>query len=285
FLIQKFILNNKEYDTSVCFIQDLANSFYKIKSKNKILWAHALLSEMIKEDISLEKQIPFFLNYNHIIAISNEVKLDLIYNFKGFQNNIKLLYNPLNRDNIIKKAGLLYPIEFKKYENKLKILSIGRLIPSKGFNRLIKLKQKLESENIEAEFFILGQVENKQFYNKLKKEINDSGISIHFLGAKENPYPYIKNADIIVQPSIHEGYGLVVAESLLLNTPVIASNINAYKEFANNEIFYVPNNDDAFSNEAFEAIKKIISGQRKGDLSNTNILDIKEYVNQLKAIL
>ena len=51
-----------------------------------------------------------------------------------------------------------------------------------------------------------------------------------FLGQKANPYPYIKNGNVFVLPSRHEGYGLAVLEARILKKPVIVSNIPVYKE-------------------------------------------------------
>ena len=48
-------------------------------------------------------------------------------------------------------------------------------------------------------------------------------INVQLLGFKENPYPYIKEADLFVCASIHESYCLVVAESLVVGTPVVST--------------------------------------------------------------
>ena len=45
-----------------------------------------------------------------------------------------------------------------------------------------------------------------------------------------NPYKYIKNGDIYVQPSRFEGYGITIAEAKALNKPIVASNIPEFKE-------------------------------------------------------
>ena len=50
------------------------------------------------------------------------------------------------------------------------------------------------------------------------------------LGSRQNPYPYIKNSDIYVQPSIWEGFGITVSEAKILSKPIVVSNINEFKE-------------------------------------------------------
>jgi len=44
------------------------------------------------------------------------------------------------------------------------------------------------------------------------------------MGMVENPYPYVANADLYVQPSRVEAYGLAMAEARVLGRPVIATD-------------------------------------------------------------
>jgi glycosyltransferase involved in cell wall biosynthesis len=284
-LVEKIVLENKEFDTTICFIQDLANSVYKIKSKKKIIWIHSVLSQMMIQAPYVKKHFSYFEKYDHIIAISDAVKTDIESNFPVLQNKIKVLLNPLNKEKITLKSNEKIPEEYGEIANKLMLVSVGRIAPEKGFLRLVELKKALEESNIECEIFIVGSPENKAYINEITKKSNELGIKLNLLGHRENPYPYIKNADIMVHPAIHEGYGLVLAESLLLGTPVIATNIEVFREFANQEIHYVANDNKLFITEAVDAIKKIINGERKAKIENTNIVDIKDYVEQLKSIL
>ena len=56
--------------------------------------------------------------------------------------------------------------------------------------------------------------------------INDLDVSdvIHLIGARENPYPYIKNADILVHSSRYEGKSIVLDETKILGTPIVVTN-------------------------------------------------------------
>ena len=45
-----------------------------------------------------------------------------------------------------------------------------------------------------------------------------------------NPYPYLKQADLYIQTSRHEGYGLAICEAKILGKPVLATNLNCIKE-------------------------------------------------------
>ena len=62
--------------------------------------------------------------------------------------------------------------------------------------------------------------------SNLKKQIQSLNMEeyINLVGMKQNPYPYIKQADLYVQPSRVESFGLTIAETLILGKPVLATN-------------------------------------------------------------
>jgi glycosyltransferase involved in cell wall biosynthesis len=55
---------------------------------------------------------------------------------------------------------------------------------------------------------------------------------VHFLGFQENPYPAIANSDLLLVPSLYEGFGLVVAEAAALGVPAVVSDVPALCEVA-----------------------------------------------------
>ena len=67
---------------------------------------------------------------------------------------------------------------------------------------------------------------------KLQNLINENNLTnkIRLVGEISNPYPYIKEADLFVLTSTWESYGMVVMESLILGTPVVAGDYPALKE-------------------------------------------------------
>ena len=50
------------------------------------------------------------------------------------------------------------------------------------------------------------------------------------IGFQENPYPYIKNADLFVCSSLNEGYNLAISEAAILGVPVISTDCSGIKE-------------------------------------------------------
>lgn len=65
--------------------------------------------------------------------------------------------------------------------------------------------------------------------SEIEAQIQQYGLEKEFilLGAKFNPYPYIKACDIYVQTSRFEGFGLAVAEARMFNKPVVTTEFDA----------------------------------------------------------
>ena len=55
------------------------------------------------------------------------------------------------------------------------------------------------------------------------------------MGVKENPYPYIKKADIYVQPSRYEGKSIAIDEAKILKKPIVVTNFSTAKDQIENE--------------------------------------------------
>ena len=92
---------------------------------------------------------------------------------------------------------------------------------------------------IEAKLYLVGA---GNFEKECKKLAINLGIEdkVIFLGAKSNPYPYMKECDIYIQPSRYEGYCITLAEALIFDKKIVATRftgaLEQLKERDNNQI-------------------------------------------------
>lgn len=116
-------------------------------------------------------------------------------------------------------------ITIKKTPKVLTLVTLGRLTAQKGYDITIEAAYDLKSRGVNFIWYILGV---GPLEKTLKKLVVESGLdaNIKFLGVKDNPYPYLKLADIYVQTSKHEGFGIAIAEARILNIPVVATRFN-----------------------------------------------------------
>ena len=142
---------------------------------------------------------------------------------KGIQIN-RVLYNPLDVDNIKKKAAA-FPVT-DDY-----IVFVGCLNKGKGVHELL---QAWHQSGISQKLYYVGRGHERQ---ALEKEVAALRVKdrVVFTGFQSNPMPYIKNAKMLVLPSKSEAMGYVCFEAIAAKTPIIVSGFNSAKEFYNSK--------------------------------------------------
>jgi glycosyltransferase involved in cell wall biosynthesis len=120
-------------------------------------------------------------------------------------------------------------------KEKINIVSVGRLNYQKGFDIAIEACKQLKKDGYDFVWNILGEGEER---GKLEKMIKEYHLEDMFIlgGIKENPYPYIKQADIYVQPSRFEGKSIAIDEAKILNKPILVTNFSTAKDQINDQI-------------------------------------------------
>jgi len=169
-----------------------------------------------------------FKKYHKLFAISNSVKNDILSNGNF---NVQIVYNGIHTELLKKKENC-------KLKNTFKIVQVGRLDhEKKGQHILIKALAQLKRNHPEIHFKLdfIGEGASS---NYLQKIVQDNGLSkeVFFQGNKSRTYVYenLCKYDLLVQPSIFEGFGLTVAEAMAAKVPVLVSNIHGPMEIINN---------------------------------------------------
>lgn len=154
---------------------------------------------------------------DHIIAISKQVKDDLITNFGIDSNKISTIYNPALQANFSKTQK---PPQKPKLTGKI-CVNVARLAEQKGQWHLIRAFSKVVKNIPDAKLIILGQGPMKE---SLEKLINDYQLNnnVYLMGFVDNPYHYMKKADCFVFSSLYEGLGNALLEAMSCGTPVIS---------------------------------------------------------------
>ena len=121
----------------------------------------------------------------------------------------------------------------------------------------MKIHKKLLDDGIKNHVYILGIGEEQEKYEKYLKD-NHLEDTFTFLGFRDNPYKYVKNADLYVCSSRREGFSTAVTEALIVGTPVVSTNCSGAYELLgdNNEYGIVTEND---GNALYDGIKKILT--------------------------
>lgn len=199
-------------------------SYYAIKyinAANKVTFIH---DENVTWAFKIKKVIKKF---DYYFCVSNACKKAIKEQLKIEEDKIKICRNIINKENVVSLSNEKQKINYN--DNEINLLTIGRLEFQKGYDLLIKIVKILKIKKIKFHWYVIG---GGSLEKKLKAIVNDEQLEnyITFLGTVENPYPYIKNCDLYVQTSRHEGYGIAIAEARILNKPIVSTNLECVKE-------------------------------------------------------
>lgn len=229
---------------------------------------------------SMKDSARCYNRFDKIIGVSRNV-IDGMQSLFPDLRDVQVLYNTNETDNIRDKSA--EPVEL--VEGPVKLCTVGRLIPIKGFDRLLRIHNRLRSEhNIHT--YILG-VGSEQA--ALKKYVTDNGLQdqVTFPGYQTNPYKYVAKCDLFVCSSHTEGFSTAATEALIVGTPVCTVEVSGMKEMLgeSNEFGIVTENDEE---ALYQGIKKLLddpallahykkqAAQRGNDFSTTNTVKAVE---------
>lgn len=266
-IYKKYIKN--DYDVEIAFLEGAITRIFSTKNDEttKIAWVHNDISRVfgssIKSKIKRFVDKKIYSKYDKLIFVSkdNMEKFEEVYN-----NTVpkEVIYNYVNSDNVISKAQETPDVEFDN--NTINFVTVARLVEQKALDRLIKVHSKLIKEGFKHNFYIIGEGPEKDKLEKMIKE-NQVQETFKLLGKRENPYPYMKNADYFCLLSHFEGYPMVVEEAKILNKQILITDTAArevVRDYENSQIF--ENSEEGIYN----GLKDIIKNGKKENNNTEN---------------
>lgn len=186
-------------------------------------------------------------SYHHsdaIIAVSYDVKDDLISEFNLNAAKITVINNPVDIVGIRKKAGIQKSLP----KDSLNIVCVGRLTHQKGFDILLRALTIVQ-KSMQLRCTIIGDGPDRKELEALRQELSLNDV-VQFIGADSNPYQHMASADMFILPSRWEGFPNVLAEAIALRIPkIIVSNCRGVpaEELAEKNIAVWFESNDAFA--------------------------------------
>lgn len=241
----------------------------KVKAKKKVMFVH-------DEKITWMKKVKkWMIKFDKIYCVSNACKLDVQSKFPKLSEKLDVYRNIIDKDKIIELSN-------EKIESlpkdKIKLLTIARLEYQKGYDMLIKVANNLDKDKYI--WYIIGKGSLK---TKIQEDIikNNLENNVALLGEKTNPYPYLRQADIYVQTSRHEGYGIAIAEARCLNKPIVATRLKCISEQIKDGVTGLLCEFD--EKDFFTKINNLINNKKLRDTLSSNLE--KELFDEKNDIL
>ncbi len=241
----------KIYDTEIAFGDGFPFLYTAFgDSKRKLAWMH---SDVCVRDYSaryfstMKKALS---RMDACVAVSEKVAQS--YKTRYGVKNVTAVHNIMNQTEIIEKADADVSLPFDN--NQLNLVSVGRLDYSKNYEMLVQIAKRLYDDNLRFKLYIIGDGDER---DTLTEQISSLGLTdtVFLLGRKDNPYPFIKNADLFVLSSRYEGLPTVLYEAIILKTPCVSTDVAGAREILK-DIYGIitDNNEDSF----YDVLKSII---------------------------
>lgn len=261
------VLIGKRYDIAISYLEGPTERIISgcPYSKTKLVnWVHGEQHNSKRAAYSyrsLKEAQNCLDRFQRTICVAETVKED-ISNIFDFKHPCCVLYNTNENEKIIELAKEAIPENIYS-RNSINIVSVGRLIEEKGFDRLIKVHKRLLREGFKHHIYVIG---TGKLEGCLKKQTEEMEVidTFHFLGFHTNPYKFISKADMFICSSRREGFSTAVTEALFLGLPVVSTNCSGAHELLgrNNEYGIVTENSEE---GVYNGLKQM--------LSNTELLN------------
>lgn len=257
------------YDIAIGY-GDGRSTYYvvdKIVSSKKFAWIH---TDHEKARYNNNYNRKYYFKFDKIFLVSKYL-YDEFTNWEPLlKNRCSVMYNVLELNEIKRKSNMNFENPFDS--KNVNIISIGRITEEKNYKYAIKLALKLKQCSINFKWYVIGDGKDRAKLQKMIDKLSLNNI-FFFLGEKENPYPYLKNADIYVQTSKYEGFSTTVTEAKLLLKPMLIPNVSGNSE-------QIENGKNGFiepieTEEFFIKLKKLIEDKKIRELFYENLKKIE----------
>lgn len=195
-----------------------------------------------------------YSKFDRIISVSQTVQ-DVFKDALDIPTIHEVLYNT-NESELIRNQSLEATEDVLFSADEMKLVGVGKLLPNKGFERLLCIVNRLREEGYPVHVYLLGVGPEKEKLETFAKE-HGMESTVTFLGYQTNPYKYVAKCDLFVCSSFSEGFSTAATEALIVGTPVCTVEVAGMKEMLgeNNEYgVVVPNDEEAL----YEGIKGLL---------------------------
>jgi glycosyltransferase involved in cell wall biosynthesis len=164
---------------------------------------------------------------DRIFVVSSELREKFIHVYPQYLDKVRVFHNLLDRNEILRKAE--EESGFTDQIDGIRLLTVGRLHYQKGYDIAIQALAKIRDDGYKVRWYVIGEGMEKTNLERLIKKYSVEDCFI-LMGVRENPYPYMKQADIYVQATRFEGWGIAIEEARILGKAIVASDGTGIKE-------------------------------------------------------
>lgn len=269
------------YDIAVAYSQNDYSPYYvidKVDADRKVMWYHNGAYE--KSEKKYERDKRYFSRFDYIVVVSSDCKKVLQSKFDFLEEKLIVLRNICDVSAIKEKAVQFIPSSFE--DASFHLVTVGRMTKEKGADLAVEVCKRLCDQGMNIKWHWIGDGNQRTI---IEKRVAEYGLEKFFIfeGNQVNPYPYIKCADVYVQPSYYEAYSTTVTEAKVLKKPIVATDVGGMRDqLINGVTGYIVEQD---INQISDRIHTLLinedernkfAGSIRNDLGD-NIVELKKY--------
>lgn len=217
----------ESYDVAIAYHQGFPTYFVaeKVKAARKIAWINA---DIVRDNYSEAFNLRFYHLYNKVVTASARLR-DLLLDAWHFRPEQLLPIRDIVSSALLRRLAGGDDSAPGQHSGPLRLLTVGRLAPVKGYDLLIATAALLRDRGFSFRWDIIGDGPMRE---EIRRLISRHSMEEHvtLLGPIDNPYPWMRSCDIYIQPSRSEGYGIAVCEAKAFCRPVIVTDFKVAPE-------------------------------------------------------
>ena len=193
----------------------------------KVAWVRCDMKRISEEDDAVVEN--YYDSFNSIVCVSDLTCKNFRQVFPQYSLKAVCIPNPQD-GNLIKERAKMIDNDSRFVQEGITLVSIGRFDAVKRFDQIAPIALSLIKHGMKFRWYLIGEGEER---SRIEESIKQYEVSSHvvLLGAKTNPYYYIKKADALVCLSRSEACPRVVNEAKILHTPTISTDFPTIYEF------------------------------------------------------
>lgn len=263
-----------KFQTVVAFQESTATLFVSLMKNvpNKIAWVHCDYANRVR-NINRNEEFDIYSRFDKIVSVSKCAVFSFVNVFPQFSEKTICVYNTIDTSEVFRLSEQLKN-PYSTLDGFI-MLSVGRFVRGKQFYKIPEIVEKLARlTSCNFCWYIIGDGADM---NSTIEAVNAMGLQkyIKILGAKDNPYPYFKHANLHVCTSASESFSYTIAEAKILHVPVLCNDFPVSSEVVSDDEGWICNIDD------MAMVLKDIIEDKNGMYSNVkNALARYEYPNE-----
>lgn len=212
---------NGNWDVVIAYQQGVptylvAEKFHGCK---KMAWVNV---DVFKAGYNIAYNSKFYRKIDYICPVSDQLHDMMDVRMSEFFDKYNTIWDVINPD-VTRKLAIETVQQLKSQTDEYVFVTTGRLVPPKGHDIAVEAAAELKRDGVRFKWYFIGEGPERPNIEKLIQQNNLQDVVL-LLGMQTNPYAFMQQADVYVQTSKFEGFGMTIAEAKILGKPIVSTN-------------------------------------------------------------